>query len=142
MNRLYHLYDNPAEVFRQPYAAIVAGLYDGSRSESDILAALPGTYDALLTPQYLARLQHPTGALLQAMRQNDTSCDWRPDVPVRLYGADGDRDVAFSNTEQCQAEFAAYGDRVAAVDVGAVDHNTSAELSVPWVLDFLADNAR
>jgi acetyl esterase/lipase len=140
MNRLYHLYQDPTEVFQQPYAATVESMFDGSHSEQDILAALPSTPAALLTPRYLAELRHPTGALLRALRQNDTSCDWHPDVPVRLFGADGDRDVAFTNSEQCQAELAAYGDRVTLVDVGDVDHNTSAELSVPLVLEFLTEH--
>ena len=141
MNRLHHLYENPATVFQQPYAATVESLFDGDHSEQDILASLPGTPTALLTPHYLARLRHPTGALLRAMRQNDTSCDWHPDVPVRLYGADGDHAVAFANSWQCQAELAAHGDRVTLVDVGDVDHNTSAERSVPLVLEFLTERA-
>ena len=141
MNRLHHLYKDPGTVFEQPYAQTVEGLFDGDHSEPGILAALPATPAALLTPQYLARLQNPTGALLQAMRQNDTSCDWHPNAPTRLYGADGDRGVAFANAQQCQAELAAHGGRVALVDVGDVDHNTSAERSVPLVLQFLTEQA-
>ncbi|HWG27801.1 hypothetical protein [Actinospica sp.] len=61
---------------------------------------------------------------------------------MRLFGADGDRDVAFTNSQQCQAELAAHGDRVTLVDVGDLDHNTSAELPVPLVLEFLIEHAR
>jgi hypothetical protein len=142
MNRLYRLYNDPAQVFQQPYAATVEGLFDGSHSEQDILAALPSAPTALLTPQYTARLQHPSGALARAMRQNDTSCDWRPHAPVRLYGADGDRGVVFANSLQCQAALSAHGTRAALIDVGDVDHNTSAERSVPPVLQFLTEHAR
>jgi pimeloyl-ACP methyl ester carboxylesterase len=137
MNRLYHFYNNPDEAFRQPYAAIVEGLYDGDHTGEEILSALPSTPSALLAPQYMARLQHPTGTLLQAMVQNDTSCDWHPDAPTRIYAADGDDGVAFANSQQCQAELAAHGAQVRLVDVGDVDHNTSAELAVPQVLAFL-----
>ena len=140
MNRLYHLYDNPAEVFRQPYASIVEGLYDGSHSEEDILSALPSSPFALLTPQYIARLQHPTGALLHAMTQNDVSCDWHPNVPAQIYAADGDDGVAFANAQQCQAQLAEHGDKVKLVDVGHVDHNTSAELATPQVLAFFTEH--
>jgi hypothetical protein len=34
MNRIYHFYDNPAEVFQKPYASIVEGLYNGTTSSS------------------------------------------------------------------------------------------------------------
>ena len=142
MNRLYHLYDNPAEVFQQPYASIVEGLYDGNHSEEDILSALPNSPTALLTPQYIARLQHPTGALLHAMKQNDVSCDWHPNVPAQIYAADGDDGVAFANAQQCQAQLAEHGDKVELVDVGHVDHNTSAELATPQVLAFFTAQER
>jgi hypothetical protein len=142
MNRLHHFYDDPAQLFQQPYASIVEGLYDGDHSEPDILSALPSTPDALLTPQYIARLKHPTGALLKAMQQNDIACDWHPDAPAQIYAADGDDGVAFANAQQCQAQLAAHGDRVGLVDVGAVDHNNSAELATPQVLAFFADHAR
>jgi len=142
MNRLYHLYDDPTQVFQRPYAAIVQSLFDGSRSEQEILAALPSAPAALLTAPYAAALQHPTGALARAMRQNDTSCDFRSHAPVRLYGAGGDRGVVFANSRQCQAALAANGTTAALIDVGDVDHNTSAELSVPLALQFLTDHAR
>jgi hypothetical protein len=142
MNRLYHFYDNPAEVFQQPYASIVEGLYDGDHTEQDILTALPNSPAALLTSQYIARLQHPAGALLHAMKQNDVSCDWHPDAPARIYAADGDDGVAFANAQQCQAQLAAYGSQVDLVDVGDVDHNTSAERATPQVLAFFTGIGR
>ena len=137
MNRIHHdLYDNPAQVFQEPYAGIVEGLFDGDHTEEQIGAALPGDYTRLLTPQYLQRLAHPSGALLEAMTQNDTSCEWHPDVPVRLFGADGDSDVAFADSQQCQAELAKHGVHADLVDVGDVGHNESAMLSVPMILDW------
>lgn len=140
MNRLYHFYDDPAEVFQQPYASIVEGLYNGDHTEEDILSALPTSPSALLTPQYIARLQHPAGALLQAMTQNDVSCDWHPNIPTRIYAADGDDGVAFANAQQCRARLAEHGAAVPLIDVGGVDHNTSAELATPQVLTFFIDS--
>lgn len=136
MNRLHHFYDDPAEVFQQPYASIVEGLYNGDHSEQDILSALPTSPEALLTPQYIARLRHPAGALLHAMTQNDVSCDWHPDAPIRIYAADGDDGVAFANAQQCRTQLAEHGADVELVDVGNVDHNTSAELATAQVLTF------
>ena len=142
MNRLHHFYDNPTEVFQQPYASIVEGLYDGHHSEQDILSALPNSPSALLTPQFTARLHHPTGALLHAMKQNDASCDWHPNAPDPIYAADGDDGVAFANAQQCQTQLAAHGARIKLVDVGHVDHNTSAELATPPVLTLFTAHER
>ncbi|HTJ72063.1 MAG TPA: hypothetical protein VL551_31270 [Actinospica sp.] len=136
LNRVYHLYDRPDEAFRQPYAGIVEGLYDGNHSEEQILAALPGSVDQLLTPRYLAWLEHPSGALLAAMRQSDGSCAWHPDVPVELYAANGDKDVAIADSEHCDAQLTARGADVQLTDLGDVDHNHSAMLAIPRILAF------
>ena len=133
MNRLHHLYRTPSEVFQAPYAAMVEGLYDGSRPEEDVFAALPATPTELLTPEYVQRLLHPDGALLDAMRDNDSTCRWRPRVPVRLYAAEGDRDVLFRNALHCQRDL---HDGTPIVDLGDVDHTGSAIRAVPQVLDW------
>jgi hypothetical protein len=59
-------------------------------------------------------------------------------VPVRLYAADGDRDVPIANARVCQAELRSHGVDVPIVDVGDVDHFGSAMASVPHVLDWFA----
>ena len=136
MNRIHHLYDNPDEVFQQPYAGFVEGLYDGDHSEQAILSALPGTVDQLLTPRYLAWLKRPSGTLLEAMRKSDTSCQWRPDIPVELYAAHGDKGVVIANSEHCRTQLAQRGTDVQLVDVGNVDHNHSVMLAVPEILTY------
>lgn len=44
--------------------------------------------------------------------------------------------MAFTNSQQCQAELAAHGVHADLIDVGDVGHNESAQLSVPKVLDW------
>ncbi|MFD0731222.1 dienelactone hydrolase family protein [Planotetraspora mira] len=135
MNRLYPFYDTPGQVFRAPYDATMEKLFDGDHAFEDIAAGLPQNPRALLTDAFVRRLEHPTGALLTAMRANDTTCtDWSPRVPVRLYGAKGDGDVAFANAEHCLRDLRARGADVSLTDVGDVDHNTSAYRSMPLVL--------
>jgi hypothetical protein len=138
MNRLHHFYDDPAEVFRAPYDETVERLFDGDHPDETIVPELPGSAAGLLTPRYVQRLLHPTGSLLTALRENDRTCQWRPRVPVRLYAADGDRDVPIANARVCQAELRAHGVDVPIVDVGDVDHFGSAIASVPQVLDWFA----
>ncbi|GIG81174.1 hypothetical protein [Planotetraspora kaengkrachanensis] len=135
MNRLYHFYDSPGQVFRAPYDTTMEELYGGDHAFEDIAAGLPPNPRELLTDDFLRRLEHPGGALLRAMRANDTTCtDWRPRVPVRLYGATGDRDVAFANAEHCLRDLRSHGADVSLTNVGDVDHNTSAFRSLPLVL--------
>ncbi|HEX3786691.1 MAG TPA: lipase [Pseudonocardiaceae bacterium] len=128
-NRLHHLYNSPAEVFKAPYDTEVDALFDGSTPGQDMVAALPGTLDALLTPRGQAMLAHPTGAFAAALGVADSVCsDWSPQAPIRLYRADGDEQAADANTTACQAEFAAHGVATPIVDLGTPDYQDSRHL--------------
>ncbi|MFI1064768.1 alpha/beta hydrolase family protein [Streptomyces spororaveus] len=134
-NRLHPLYKDPAEVFRAPYAQAVEGLFDGSRQPQDIVAALPATPQELLTPQWAENVRNPRGALLEAVRDNDGVCDWKPAAPVRLYAGTGDTDVPIANSRACAAGLARHGVRAKVVDQGPdADHTATAVRSAPEVV--------
>ncbi|MBE3009947.1 hypothetical protein IL992_12200 [Microbispora sp. NEAU-D428] len=140
MNRLHHLYDTPGQAFRAPYDTKVEGLFDGRHTEEQIAAALPASPAELLTDEFLAQVRQPTGAFLEALRANDTTCTgWRPRVPVTLYASRGDRDVAIANSRLCRDDLVAGGADVRLVDVGDVDHVHGALRSLPRVLRAFQD---
>jgi hypothetical protein len=133
-NRSQKLYDDPSEVFRAPYDQVADSLFDSDHREADVVAALPGTPRELFTDEFLARLEHPTGALAEVLAANDDPCRWRPAVPVRLYAGTADRDVVFSNAESCETDLRARGTRdVRVVNVGDVDHFGSAMAALPRI---------
>ena len=68
-------------------------------------------------------MRNPTGELQQRLHVLDTTCDWRPDAPVRIYHGSGDRDVAVENARHCQQQLVARGTEQQLIDAGAVDHN-------------------
>ncbi|QNS06506.1 alpha/beta fold hydrolase family protein [Streptomyces xanthii] len=129
-NRLHPIYKDPAEVFRAPYADRVEALFDGEHGEEDIVAALPATVKELLTPEFYARMQHPTGALREAIAANDGACAWKPSVPVRLYAAEGDTDVPIGNAESCAAQL---GSGAPIFNQGPTDHFGSFKAAAPKV---------
>ncbi|MEU6014426.1 alpha/beta hydrolase [Streptomyces sp. NPDC047515] len=133
-NRLHPLYKDPSEAFREPYAGIVEDLFDTNHFEEQIIPALPGTLKELLTDDYYRQVQHPTGALLAAVRAQDGNCAWKPDVPVRLYSSSGDTDVPIANARNCAADLAARGVEARVVDQGATDHNTTYMKSGPQIV--------
>ncbi|MFF4028258.1 alpha/beta hydrolase [Streptomyces sviceus] len=135
-NRLHPLYKDPSEAFRAPWASRVEGLLDGSHEQEDVVRGLAPSVKQLLTPAFHERLRHPSGAVLDAMRTADHTCDWKPDVPVRLYAAAGDTDVPLGNTRTCARTLAGQGARVRVVDQGAVDHFGSVLVSAPQVVRF------
>ncbi|AXB48197.1 hypothetical protein A4R43_00545 [Amycolatopsis albispora] len=132
-DRLYGLYESPSEAFREPYAAQVETLFDGDHPAPELAKALPPAAKDLFTEQFLARVREPAGVLADRLRPLDTTCDWTPEVPVHLFHAAGDRDVAFANAEHCRAQLVARGAGPRLTDVGAVDHNGSVRVALPQV---------
>lgn len=135
-NRLHPLYKDPSEVFRVPYASRVESLFDGEHEEEDVVRGLAPSVRQLLTPAFYERLRHPSGAVLDAIRAADHTCDWKPEVPVRLYAGSGDTDVPIGNARACARTLAGQGARVRVVDQGAVDHFGSLAVSAPQVVRF------
>jgi hypothetical protein len=122
LNRVHHVYSSPAEVFKPPYAGTIETLLDGDHTSQQLIAGTPGQLSDLLTARGFAMLRHPAGPILAALKADSSACDWAPRVPVRLYLATTDEQVVNANTWHCQAAFAAYGARVAAVGLGTPDH--------------------
>jgi acetyl esterase/lipase len=142
MDRIYNLYDTPAQAFRPPYDKKITKLLDGSQDFDTIVAGLPPTLEKLLTPGYLKQLGKPSGTLLKAIRANDTTCrDLRSGVPVRLFAASGDRDVAIANSVSCLKDLRGKGFDASLTDVGDVDHTGSVMRSMPQVLDWFRQEA-
>ncbi|MFE4799614.1 alpha/beta hydrolase [Streptomyces sp. NPDC057908] len=133
-NRLHPLYKDPSEVFREPYAGIVDDLFDTNHTEEQIIPALPATLKELLTDDYYRQVQHPTGALLAAVRAQDGNCAWKPDVPVRLYSSSGDTDVPIANARNCAADLAAHGVEAPVIDQGSAGHNATYMKSGPQIV--------
>ncbi|MFB6986590.1 alpha/beta hydrolase family protein [Streptomyces sp. NPDC056304] len=128
-NRLHPIYDSPGEVFSDPYAGTVEGLFDGTHTGEQLMQGTPGTLDELLTEHGRELLAHPTGPLAAALRTTDAVCtDWAPRAPVRLYMATGDEQADTANTEHCRAALLRNGVNAPVVDLGAVDYQKSRHL--------------
>jgi pimeloyl-ACP methyl ester carboxylesterase len=94
---VYDVYGRLSDVFQEPYASTVSGLFDMRHFWDDILAELPTTSRALLTPSFYAEVnsnrQHPMRVRL---RQNAVD-RWGPDAPVRVYHSDVDEEVPYED---------------------------------------------
>ncbi|WP_437493939.1 hypothetical protein WME75_21515 [Sorangium sp. So ce1014] len=137
-HRIHHLYDAPSDAFRAPHDEIVEDLFDGHHTGEQIFDALPATLEELFTPQFLGYLRNPTGTLLEALQEADSTCDWRPGVPVHLYASTGDRDVPIANAHYCKELLDAQGAETQLVDFGEADHGASVNLSLPRVVEQFA----
>ncbi|MEU1213958.1 lipase [Streptomyces sp. NPDC005790] len=128
-NRLHPVYDHPGEVFDDDYAEHIEELFDGAHTGRQLMAGTPETVRELLTDRGREVLEHPTGALADALRTTDAVCtDWAPEAPVRLYMASGDEQAVTGNTVHCRSALRRNGVDAPVVDFGAVDHQGSRHL--------------
>lgn len=131
-NRLHHLYDHPAEAFRDP---AIEALFDGEHRNEEIFRHLPATMAELLTATYLDRVKHPTGVLRAKLRQADGYCDWRPAVPVTIYSSAGDKDTLLETSAYCDQRLKRHHAKSTLIDLGAdVNHGKAAKLALPRIL--------
>ncbi|MEU5237729.1 hypothetical protein ACH4UR_20805 [Streptomyces lydicus] len=133
-NRMYGLYGAPDQAFRAPYDKEVETLFDGDHKVSELAAALPRTSKELFTEAFLQKVRHPTGDLRRKLGVMDSTCDWRPDVPVHLFHARGDKDVSFANSLRCRRQLTAKGADQQLSDVGEFDHSTTVLKALPQIV--------
>ena len=120
-DRIHGLYDDPRELFREPYAGRVTRLLNGRTPGGEMMRGLPSSVDDLLTTAGRRLLEHPTGAFARALAVVDGVCDWAPQAPTRLFYAEGDEQAVTGNTRACHAAFAARGASVPVRNLGPVD---------------------
>jgi hypothetical protein len=92
---IYDVYGRPADVFRQPYAATVPGLFDMRHFFDDVLAGLPPTSRELLRASYFREVSSNPGDPLRVRMRENAVDRWRPDAPIRVYHSPDDEEVPF-----------------------------------------------
>ncbi|WP_197093630.1 lipase family protein [Nonomuraea sp. SBT364] len=139
-DRYTDIYRTPSEVFRPPYDKQAEKLFDGNHQAAEIAQALPPTSEKLFTAKFLDRVRKPTGELKQLLTALDSTCDWKPDVPVRLHHAKGDKDVAYDNALHCRRQLRSLGATQTLTDAGDVDHNQTVREALPLVVAGFTDS--
>jgi fermentation-respiration switch protein FrsA (DUF1100 family) len=85
------------ELFQAPYASMMPGLFDGSKSYGDINRQLPAELRTLLKPEFIdAYLAGDETEILAAAAEN-TLLDWAPAAPIRFFHGDADEAVPYDN---------------------------------------------
>jgi len=94
---VYDIYGQTSEVFREPYASTVSGLFDMRHFFDDVLAGLPSTSRDLLTPAYYADLIAGRGTPFR-VRLRENAVDRRsPAAPLRVYHSPDDEEVPYED---------------------------------------------
>jgi pimeloyl-ACP methyl ester carboxylesterase len=122
---IYDVYEQNSDVFQEPYASTVNELFDMRHFWDDILAGLPTTSRALLTPSFYADVsanrQHPMRVRL---RQNGVD-RWGPDAPVRVYHSNVDEEVPYEQALVSVDRLQRRGSNVTLRTLSGFDHVNS-----------------
>ncbi|MFD7537862.1 MULTISPECIES: hypothetical protein [unclassified Streptomyces] len=149
-NRMYGLYTSPGAVFQPGYDGAggepgekvdVESLFDGHHTTDAIARVLPADSKDLFTADFLNKIRKPEGVLKDRLRPMDNTCDWRPDAPVQIFYARGDKDVDPSNTAYCARQLTRRGAANRTTDVGDVDHSGSVQQALPRIVRFFDESA-
>lgn len=120
---------NPITDFIQaPYAAKIAGLYDGKHSGGAINSELTTNMSTLLTPEYKTGFATNTkfAGIRSAFVANSIE-PWAVTTPTRLYHGQNDEFIPVSLSQKYYADFQTKGvttDKMKLIIVPAVDHPT------------------
>jgi pimeloyl-ACP methyl ester carboxylesterase len=94
---IYDVYDSTADVFKQPYAAIVEDLFDMRHFFDDIAAELPPPVRDLLTSSYLAELTTNRDTPMRVRLRENAVDRLRLEAPVRVYHSTVDEEVPYED---------------------------------------------
>jgi pimeloyl-ACP methyl ester carboxylesterase len=118
------------------YAATVPGLFDGSKTETEIASALPVDPRKLFKPNFLEQLRNNRDNwLTKGMDQNETYA-WVPVAPFRMYVGENDTDVSPAASRAFFDYAKSRGGNVSLHSLGPVDHQASASMSYAPTLNW------
>ena len=133
--------------FRAPYASMMPGLFDGTRSWGEITNALPVTLHELLHPDFNMYYPLPhennndfkSTGLVSALNEN-TQLDWVPKAPVNFFHGDCDDVVFCMNAINAKNAFIANGAQdVQITIIQGGNHASSGPIEIKGALEWFSD---
>ena len=124
-----------SDIFRAPYAGMMPGLFNGSKSYAEINELLPAEIRILVKPEFIdAYLAGTETEVLNAVMEN-TLLDWSPVSPIRFFHGDADEAVPFSNAISAIENLSAQS--AANIELVTIEGGTHASAGIPAILGMI-----
>ena len=128
---VYDIFDRTSDVFRQPFASTVSGLFDMQHFFDDVLAELPADTQQLLKPSFVAAIRaNPQHPLRIRLRQNAVD-RWSPRGPLRVYHSTDDEEVPYGGALDSVDRLRSRGADVSVRTLTGFDHVNSWVQAMP-----------
>ena len=97
------------DFFKAPYASMMPGLFNGSKTWGEIVNQLPATLSEMMNPAFIADYNNGNETDVMAALQENTLLDWTPQAPIHFFHGDADNVVPIQNTLTAMEVFSANG---------------------------------
>ena len=97
------------DFFNAPYASMMPGLFDGTKTWGEIVNQLPATFSALMNSTFVSDYVNGNEQNLHAAAQENTFLNWVPQTPVHFFHGDADEVVPLQNALTAVDRFTSNG---------------------------------
>ncbi|NQT96186.1 MAG: prolyl oligopeptidase family serine peptidase [Candidatus Marinimicrobia bacterium] len=137
-NQIYG-WDRLDDFFQPAYATILPGLFDGSKSYSEIGNQLPSLLTDLLNPIFVTDYLNGNETIVRATLEENTLLDWSPTVPLRFFHGDADEVVPYYNAVAVVQSLSANSSTtVELITIENGTHETAGEAAIIGMIEWFA----
>ncbi len=120
------------DFFNSPYAERIPGLFDGTKSISQIDASLTTDLTLLFKQNFVQNYLAGNETAVSTALEENSLISWVPKTPIRFYHGNADEYVPYQNSVEAKNYFQAHGADVELVTIEGGTHESSA---IPSILD-------
>lgn len=125
-----------SNLFNEPYASSIPSLFDGSKSGSQINAALTTDIEQFLTEDFRTNSNDSKYDLLNKELASNSPIAWQPTHPVYMYHGSADITVPYQNSvDTYDLLIDAGADKITFTTIDGATHSSGVN---PFVVDFLS----
>ena len=129
-NRLY-------DIFQSPWAGMMYGLFNGTKSWGEINDALPENFSALMKPSFIAAYNSGLEPEFKAALAENTLLDWIPQSPIHFFHGDEDDIVPIHNALTAFDKFTQNGaQQIMLTIIPGGNHETSGPSAIFGALEW------
>jgi len=135
-NEIYE-WDRLADIFQEPYAAVIPGLLEGNLNGAEINAELTTDLDSLFNSEFKNSFLAGEESQLEAALVSNSPLDWGPIAPVRLIHGTADSTVFYENSVEAYESMRANGGvSVDLIPLFGLNHETAAFLAYYFAIQW------
>ncbi|MBE9491657.1 MAG: hypothetical protein IMY70_02120, partial [Bacteroidetes bacterium] len=130
-------WDRLHDIFHSPYAQMMNGLFDGSKTYAEINSQLPESINLLLKLDFVSDYLQGKETEVQTAILENTLLNWKSSAPIRFFHGDLDKTVPiFNATNAVTSLKASGGSDIELITIKGADHGTAGLPCIFGMIEF------